>query len=295
MKNKKIKYGLIASALVGTGAAITYVSSKMADQFMLRQSVAKNPKDIECYSDAKIVNIINSDNQMLCGYLYDNQSDITIVLMHPYGLSSEAMASYVIYFNQQFDCNLLVVDALSHGSSDGKVQALGFNDDIVCWVEYLKQHGHNKIFLYGKEMGANTILNYSKELKVFEEVKGIISDGAYTNVKEILAYRLQSDYFIIKFPFIWLIRLFIKLRYHIELNDLDTVKLIKENTIPTLFIHTQKDVFVPMKQVFDLYNASKGEKELLVLKKETYLFDLKNNEDDNYLNTLHRFINKHSY
>ena len=82
----------------------------------------------------------------------------------------------------------------------------------------------------------------------------------------------------------------VKWRYHIDIDELDTIKQIEKNTIPTLFVHTQKDVFVPMKQVFKLYNALQAKKELLVLKGETYLFDLENKPHDGYLNTLSRFI-----
>lgn len=290
MKNKKFRYGLMGVATVGVLSMMTYASSRMADTLMKRQNSDKKTKEPHCFDDAKLVHVMNSEHQLLCGYYYENNSDLTIIVMHPYNLSAKAMMSYIRYFTHNFNCNILAVDILNHGSSDGNVHQLGFSDDIVCWVNYLIGSHHENIILFGKEMGANAILNNTKVLKSIKQVKGIISDGAYTSVKEVLNYRLQKDYYILKFPFVGLMKWIVKWRYHIDIDELDTIKQIEKNTIPTLFVHTQKDVFVPMKQVFKLYNALQAKKELLVLKGETYLFDLENKPHDGYLNTLSRFI-----
>lgn len=44
------------------------------------------------------------------------------------------------------------------------------------------------------------------------------------------------------------------------------IKQLKQNKLPTLFIHGSKDKFVPTEMVYENYKASAGKKELWVVK-----------------------------
>ena len=161
-------------------------------------------------------------------------------------------------------------------------------NDLVCWNEYLlKEYGKDhQIILYGKEAGANTILKAASK-HLLKNVKAIISDGAYTSVYDILAYRFVKYYKVIIFPTIHMIRH--KIKQEIKINIKESYPLmLKHNDIPTLFIHMKNDDFVPLDMVYPLYNANRGNKELFVLKDERYLYELK--ETDDFKNTLKNFI-----
>ena len=47
--------------------------------------------------------------------------------------------------------------------------------------------------------------------------------------------------------------------------DVDCVKALKRNTRPVLFIHGTEDTFVPFEMLLKNYNATAGEKEMLVV------------------------------
>ena len=201
------------------------------------------------------------------------------------------MSLYVPFFKERYPSwNILLIDACAHGQSDGYIRGLGIKDlnDLVCWNEYLlKEYGKDhQIILYGKEAGANTILKAASK-HLLKNVKAIISDGAYTSVYDILAYRIVKDYKVIKFPTIQMIRH--KIKQEIKINIKESYPLmLKHNDIPTLFIHMKNDDFVPLDMVYPLYNANRGNKELFVLKDERYLYELK--ETDDFKNTLKNFI-----
>ena len=215
-----------------------------------------------------------------------------MLILHPYGLDGPDMLSYVDFFKSRVTCNFLVVDCYAHGSSDGNILHIGKDSerDLLAWIDYIHTYIGGDIVLFGKEMGANIILDASKTLSEDASVKAIISDGAFTRLKDIIGHRLQKDYFILKFPFVRCMQGIIKYRYGVDIEEIDTVKKVRENRIPTLFIHTRKDCFVPLKHVFPLYNATKAKKELIVLKDEEALFLMDCETKDPYLKEVDEVI-----
>lgn len=292
--NKKaaIVTSLGAFALA-SGYALYHASKAMSEVLMKRQE--RPDKRFTDLDGANFIQIKNRDGETLNGYYFNYQAPNTMLILHPYGLDAMDMVSYVDFFKTRMNCNFLLVDVYGHGGSDGEIYRLGGKDqdDLVDWLRYLDQHFDGNIILFGKEMGANIILNASGKLKEFEQIKAIISDGAYANVKDIISYRLQRDYYIFHFPFVILMRYIIKRKYGIDIHALDSVELVKQNQIPTMFIHTKKDCFVPLKQVFPLYNAARCKKELFVLKDEESLFQLDQSQGNDYLSVLDMFIKEY--
>ena len=93
-------------------------------------------------------------------------SQMTVLISHPFGLQAKDMQLYVPYFEDHLpEAQILLIDACAHGQSDGYIRGFGIKDvnDLVCWNKYLLEtYGKDhKILMYGKEQGANTILNAS--------------------------------------------------------------------------------------------------------------------------------------
>ncbi len=282
MKHKSKKTPLIlgSSILLTT---ILYQSSKQAKRIVTRQKPIKSADQIKCYSEAKVIKTTNHQNKELNGYYFDNNSTLTVLINHPYNSTCESMECYVRFFQTQFQCNVLVVDALCHGTSEGDTHQLGGQDDILCWIKYLIPNS-KKIILFGKEMGANSILNNIDNLQQFEQIKAIISDGAYTNIKDFIHCYLKKNTIL---PFIKskrLINWIISSKYKININKLNTIFNVSKNTIPTIYVHSKSDHFVPLNNVFQLYNANYGKKELFVLQEDLMLHDIFRNENE-YLDT----------
>ena len=290
--NKKGATALFGVAALISGYAYYRMSSFMSDGIARRK---ERPNELKSdFLEAVSIQIENNEGAKLNAYYYDYHAPVTMMILHPYRLDSLDMLSYVEFFKEKFDCNFLLIDIYGHGASEGSIYQLGGEDqkDLLCWIHYWNQNYQHKLILFGKELGANIILNTSNKLNEFDNVKVIISDGAYTSVKDIISYRMLHDYYVFPYPFIWLMKWIFKIRYGLDLNKLDTKKQIGECQIPIMFIHTKKDCFVPLKQVFPLYNHAKCEKELFVLKNEEALFQLDEDREEEYFLQLDRFIKK---
>ncbi len=281
MNNRKKTYQTLAgvAAVGGSLYAMNAAATKLTKSLLYcHYKEDDRPSLLESRYQCENILINNNEGVKLRG-LFINQDNAqqTLVILHPYALEAKDMSLYVPFLKEYIkDSHILLVDACAHGQSDGYIRGLGIKDvnDLVCWNQYLlgrfgKEH---QLVLFGKECGANTILNAAGK-HVLKNVKAIISDGAYTSPQQILGYRLVQDYKIPKMPMLLLLQRKIKRAVHINIKE-DTTNYVKHNDIPTLYIHLKNDDFVPLKMVYPLYNANRGKKELFVLKDEKYLYEL---------------------
>ena len=292
-KEKSYKGLLALTALGATAATVISLSNKFSKKLMYRHHKNEDrPSILESKYAAKDVYIKNQHDIQLHGLLIEKENaDTTLLIAHPFGLEAKDMSLYVPYFETRLpQANILLIDFCAHGQSDGYIRGFGIKDvqDIVLWNQYLlKTYGKkHQIIMYGKEMGANAIINASGK-HLLKNVKGIISDGAYTSPYDIIGYRIMTDYKAAKYPAIMLISKYIKKAIHIDIKE-STIRYARHNDIPTLYYHTKNDDFVPLKMVYSLYNNNRGEKVLFILKDEKYLYDLQ--ESDDYEKTLTTFI-----
>ncbi len=294
MKIKKSGwFGILGLTSVLSGYALYKSSSYFSNELMDAKQDKNENRRVQI-DDASCLQIRNDEKEVLNGYYFDYQAGTTMVIIHPYRYDSIDMLSYVDFFKQHLHCNFLLIDLYGHGGSDGDNVKLGGHDqeDLLAWIRYLDEHYDGNLVLFGKEMGANVIVNASNKLNQFDQIKAVLLDGAYKNVDHFIAYQLQRKYHVCKYPFIYLMKKMILNRYEIDIDKLDSAEKIKDLQIPTLFIHTKKDRFVPIKDVFDLYNNAKCEKELFILKDQEALYELEKTED-HYLELFDLFLDRY--
>ncbi len=212
-KGKKVVTSLavLAGLASGAGALNMFVNRTVKSIIYRHHKDDDKPSILETKYRSKSIYIKNKQDIRLRGILVEETSATkTLIILHPFALEAKDMSLYVPFFKERYPSwNILLIDACAHGQSDGYIRGLGIKDvnDLVCWNEYLlKEYGKDhQIILYGKEAGANTILKAASK-HLLKNVKAIISDGAYTSVYDILAYRIVKDYKVIKFPTIQMIR-----------------------------------------------------------------------------------------
>lgn len=286
---RTIGLAILSSVATGVGVLGNYIMKTSKEILYRVDHDAKEPLEYE-----EIV-IKNEQGVKLHAYLISSE-DVkqTVMVLHPFKKDAVDMVPYVTYLKQKIgEANFLLIDARSHGLSDGYMRGLGDKDvdDLVCWNQYLiNQYGDDhKIVIYGKEMGGATAIIASGK-HVLKNVSMIISDSTYTSFYSILKSKILKDRFPVH-PTIELIRNKVKLDSGIDIKT-DIVHYAKHNDIPTIFIHAKNDPIVPIKQVYPLYNASRGSKELFVLKDEKELYEMQESEE--FRQTLDRFIQKYS-
>ena len=118
--------------------------------------------------------------------------------------------------------------------------------------------------LHGTSMGSATVLMVSGE-KLPSNVKAIVADCGYTSVYDEFSYQLKQLFNLPAFPIMNFSDVVTHIRAGYCLNDASAINQVKKSTTPILYIHGDKDDFVPYYMMDELYNATNSEKEKLTI------------------------------
>ena len=128
-----------------------------------------------------------------------------VICLH--GYTSRSLQDFTgltdYYFKRGYA--MLQIDARAHGESEGEYVGFGCLDrkDLVKWIDWvITKYGEDiEIILHGISMGAATALMASG-LELPKQVKGIVSDCAFTSPKEVFTHVLKTMYHLPAFPII---------------------------------------------------------------------------------------------
>ena len=297
MKKKLAITGAVASTLTASTLTASFaLANQFAKKMLYREHLSKEDQGY-WYEEfhAQKIKIKNHKGLYLQAYLIEKpQAKRTIVCLHPLLCSAYSLQKTVDYLQSIFeDENILMVDANAHGLSDGYIRGFGYRDifDLMYFNTYLLQKygDDHRIVMYGKGMGANTILN-TAGLGKLKNVDLIISEGAYDNVYHYLSLRCQKELKVSKMICGPVIRKVIKDELNADIKKMNTVSLVKKNTIPTVYVHSKVDEDVPFQMVFPLYNHDSSNKLLFPIKEQN-LYELKD-KGDSYSLSLIEFMNE---
>lgn len=212
--------------------------------------------------------ITSSDNLKLHAYEVknENKTDKWAIVVHGYTSEGKLLSSKAKHlYNMGY--NVLVPDLRSHGSSEGDYIGMGWDDrlDIIDWINYIvKNNPKSEIALHGTSMGSATVLMVSGE-KLPSNVKAIVADCGYTSVYDEFSYQLKQLFNLPAFPIMNFSDVVTHIRAGYCLNDASSINQVKKSTTPILYIHGDKDDFVPYYMMDELYNATNSEKEKLTI------------------------------
>lgn len=244
-------------------------------------------KEFEC------VKIKSFDNLKLCGKFYKIAADDSpiIIFFHGYRSSSycDGMGAYRVAKKNGY--NYLAVTQRAHGDSEGRVITFGVKErrDVISWVDYVtKRFSGAPIVLYGISMGATSVLCaldeelnkevlnhkvYDKRLNergIKDKVYAVVSDCGFSSapnvIKEKISSKMKLPPFIF-YPFVYLGALMFG---GFNLKRADTLSALKNNKIPVIFLHGEKDDVVPIDMAKEEYAACGGKKRLIVFPEATH-------------------------
>lgn len=196
------------------------------------------------------------------------ESKRAVICFH--GYTSEGLNDYssIAKFYREQGFNLLIIDERAHGQSEGTYIGFGCLDrlDALVWIQDLvKRLGEDcQIMLHGISMGAATVL-MATGLSLPPQVKAAVSDCAFTSAYEVFQSVLKTMYHLPSFPLMNISDRMAKRKAGYGLNECNAKQEVSHSHTPTLFIHGDKDTFVPCSMVYDLYDACSAEKERLII------------------------------
>ena len=200
----------------------------------------------------------------------EGEKEITKAVICFHGYSSCGMNDYVglsdYYMRNGY--SMLILDERAHGKSQGEYVGFGCLDrkDALKWIDWVcARCGRQvQIVLHGISMGAATVL-MTTGLPLPSQVKGVISDCAFTSPKEVFTHVLRSMYHLPAFPMIQISDFVNRKKAGYGLDECNAAREVRKAKIPALLIHGSADTFVPCRMCEDIYENYASDKRKLII------------------------------
>ncbi|MGL5329631.1 MAG: alpha/beta hydrolase, partial [Peptostreptococcaceae bacterium] len=222
-----------------------------------------------------------------------NKSNTWVISVHGYTSEAINLSTYAKHF-YDMGYNVLLPNLRAHGESEGNYIGMGWDDrlDVIDWINYILANDKDaNIILHGVSMGAATVSMVSGE-DLPSNVKAIIADCGYTSVWNQFAYQLEDLFGLGEFPIMHVSSLVGQIKAGYSIKEASAIDQVKKSKTPILYIHGDKDDFVPYFMMEELYNATSSEKEMLTIEDAAHAKASAVNPTL-YWTTIYDFINNH--
>lgn len=160
---------------------------------------------------------------------------------------------------------VVIYEQRAHGESGGADCSMGYYE--AQDLEYLaneikKTFPEDTVWgLGGESMGAATLMIAAEKLPW---LSFIYEDGGYTDLRTEVAPSLYYKAKLPRFPFTPLVIFFFNRRHEFSIDDVRPIDSVRKIKAPMLFVHGGDDRFVPTPNVYKLYEAKEGPKDIKV-------------------------------
>ena len=216
--------------------------------------------------------LISDRGQKLRGYLMRPKKPSDVYVFGSHGYRSDGKGEWCYFakfYVEEMGYNFFFVDHQSHGESEGEYIGFASHEhrDALKWLRYMNDNFGSdiKIILHGISMGSATVMLMTGDDALPENVKFTVADCGYTSAMDEFNYKIET----LKLPFKPLVPVISAINhkragYDFQ-KDTDALSAVEKARVPMLFIHGDKDLFVPTKMVYELYASCTSEKELFVV------------------------------
>ncbi len=215
-------------------------------------------------------------------YFPGKEEGKVVICFH--GYTSHGMSDYIALsdYYLKHGYSMLLVDERAHGESEGTYIGFGCLDrlDAMKWIDWvIKKCGTDvQILMHGTSMGGATVLMASG-LELPKQVKGIISDCAFTSPKHVFTNVLRTMYHMPAFPMMQIVDIVNKKKAGYGLDECNAAREVRKAKVPILFIHGDADTFVPCSMCHEIYENCASPKKKLIVEgashAESYYKDMK--------------------
>ena len=195
----------------------------------------------------------------------DSAMHNTAVIVHGYKSNSIFMFHIGYLYNHDLHWNILLPDLTAHGLSDGNTIQMGWNDrhDVNRWIGVAHDIFHaDTLLVHGISMGGATTMCVAGDDQNRNYVRGFVDDCGYTSVWDEFTGELKNQFGLPSFPLMNVTSAMCKLQYGWSFKEASPLEMVKKCRKPMLFIHGDKDTYVPTAMVHRLYDAKQGDKQL---------------------------------
>ena len=242
----------------------------------------------------KQVEVKANDNITLRGTEYLNQEETNkwAIILHGYRSNPSSVLTIGEHFSEK-GYNVLIPSMRACADSEGEYVGMGWLDkeDLKCWINLIIEENKNaEIILHGSSMGAATVLMASGD-ELPANVKNIIADSGYTSVWDIFASEAKARFNLPEFPVLNMFQIVANRKAKYDIKEASSLEQVKKSKTPILFIHGDKDDFVPEYMCEKLCDATNCKKEKIIIHGAGHT-DGKYREPEKYYNTIFDWISR---
>lgn len=207
--------------------------------------------------DTDSLSLTAYDGIELCAMLikHAENSGKVAVCCHGYGATWRSMQPQAkMFYDRGFD--VLLPSMRGHGTSGGKVGMAWIDRfDLLRWIDRtVELYGSNvSIALVGTSMGGSTVVA-AAGMNPPPQVKCVIDDCGFSSQRDeyyACVKRVPLPKSVVILP----LAVGVKMVHGYSIYDADITPLAQNVTVPALFIHGEKDAFVPFELGKKLYEA----------------------------------------
>jgi len=271
--------------------------TKEKDEELLRLDAIKE-QGKEWFDNAKkekvIIKSTNANKNLHADFLFpEKESDIFVIIIHGYTSEPRGMGMYAQKYHE-LGYNVLMPSLNGHADSEASVVTMGWKDrlDIVDWVNFISEnYPESKIILHGESMGSATTMMTTGE-NLPDNVKAAVADCGYTSVWDIFSNKIKNNFKMPEFPTLYSANAVNRIYSGFDFKEASAVEQLKKSKTPTIFIHGDKDTFVPYEMLDRVYEACASEKEKITIPDSPHARNACV-DPELYWNSIIEFINKY--
>lgn len=206
----------------------------------------------------------NYDYKIHGFFFPNNHSKKIIILCHGITWSLYGSVKYMDMFLKR-GFAVFIYDHRNHGLSGGKDTSFGYYEkfDLKKCTDWLYNNLGKDIIvgLHGESMGGGTVL---QNIAIDTRITFCIDDCGYSDAEDLFTHRLAKDYNIKKKFLIKLASRICKMRAGWSFKDVSPITSLSNVSIPILFIHGEKDDYVPIFMCKQMYSVKNGYKDIYI-------------------------------
>lgn len=215
--------------------------------------------------------ITTSDDMKIDTYTYKNPKPSGKVIILSHGIRQNAQSMFV-FFNlyDKLGFDIVGFSYRNHGESTKSVTTFGKNEvkDLEAVMNYAHQKFGSEVRygIHGISMGSAIMLQYAKQTAKNRQYDFLVSDCSFSDLGMLLETRLKEDYSAISFlPLVQSASSISSMNGRFDFYSIKPKEDIANIDVPVLIVHGKSDNYIPLNHAYQLFDAKKDKKHLLII------------------------------
>lgn len=223
-----------------------------------------NPKPLNTYFPSQPFQtvVVNSNEKIETWYISQKNAKGTVIVFHGYLSNKSLMLDRSNAF-YEMGYNVLLVDFMGTGGSEGNTTTIGFKEAIQvkdCY-NYVQNLGEKNIILFGTSMGTAAILKSIHDDAI--KPKAIVLECPFGSMSKTVGARFKNMN-IPQFPMKQLLVFWGGIQHGFWAFEHNPQKYAESVNCSVLLFYGEMDKTVSKEESKEIFNAFKGKKELVL-------------------------------